>query len=248
VREETDVSERFEFNRGLAQAARAMSEEEGIQSTLERVVQMATDMLEHCDVAGVSLVRPGGVETPAATDEALRRIDELQYELGEGPCLSALKQSDVVVVTNLAEDPRWPRWGPHIARELDVHSSLSIRLFTSEQNMGVLNCYAMKTDAFTSDDVLDGLAIAAHAAVAVAGTLEEENLRRALETRRTIGEATGIVRERFGLTTDQAFGVLRRMSQTHNIKLHRVAQILVDTGALPDARPEAQRQPSPADL
>jgi GAF domain-containing protein len=228
------MSERYEFNRGLAEAVRAMSEEDGTQNTLDRAVLMATDMLERCDYAGISVVRPSGVETPAATDEALRRIDELQYELGEGPCLSALRQTDVVVSSNLAEDARWPTWGPYIARDLDIHSSMSIRLFTSDHNLGALNCYAMKTDAFSGDDVLDGLVIAAHAAVALADTLEEDQLRRALESRRVIGEATGILRERFGLTTDQAFAVLKRMSQNHNIKLHRVAQTLVETGALPE--------------
>jgi GAF domain-containing protein len=236
------MSERYEFNRDLAEAARAMSEEEGTQDTLERAVQVATDMLEHCDFAGISVVRPDGVETPAATDESLRRIDELQYAMAEGPCLTSLKQTDVVVSADLADDPRWPTWGPHIARELDIHSSMSIRLFTSDHNLGALNCYAMKVDAFGTDDVLDGLVVAAHAAVALAGTLEEDHLRRALETRRMIGEATGILRERFGLTTDGAFGVLRRMSQNHNIKLHRVAQTLVDTGALPDA----SRSPRPS--
>jgi GAF domain-containing protein len=233
---------RNEFSRNLAEAARAMSVEEGTQHTLERAVQMATDMLEHCDFAGISLVGPAGVETPAATDEALRRVDELQYELEEGPCLDALRHNDVVVVTDLAEDPRWPNWGPHIARELDIHSSMSIRLFTSDESMGALNCYAMKIDAFDQEEILDGLVVAAHAAVALAGTLEEDQLRRALETRRTIGEATGILRERFGLTSDQAFGVLRRMSSTHNIKLHRVAQTLVDTGFLPHQDPHAQRR------
>jgi GAF domain-containing protein len=241
------VSDRYEFNRDLAAAARAMSEEHGTQATLDRAVQVATDMLEHCDYAGISIVQPSGVETPAATDETLRRIDELQYELKEGPCLTAMRQTDVVVVTNLAEDPRWPHWGPHIARELDIHSSMSIRLFTSEDTMGALNCYAMKTDAFTGDDVLDGLVVAAHAAVALAGTIEEDGLRQALETRRMIGEATGILRERFGLTTDQAFAVLRRMSQQHNIKLHQVAQTLVDTGHLPD-RPPEPRLPHPPEL
>jgi AmiR/NasT family two-component response regulator len=76
--------------------------------------------------------------------------------------------------------------------------------------------------------------LAAHAALALAATLEEDHLHRALESRRMIGEATGIIRRRFGLTTDQAFGVLRRISQTHNIKLHQVAQTLVDTGSLPE--------------
>ena len=89
-------------------------------------------------------------------------------------------------------------------------------------------------DAFDHDDHLDGLILAAHAAVALAATLEEDQLHRALETRRMIGEATGIIRERFGLTSDQAFAVLRRLSSHQNVKLHRVAQHLVETGSLPE--------------
>ncbi|NDL55878.1 GAF and ANTAR domain-containing protein [Phytoactinopolyspora mesophila] len=225
---------RYQFNRLLAEAARAMADEPGTQLTLERAVLMATDIIENCDLAGVSLVHRSGIDTHAASHKTLRQIDELQFELNEGPCLDALNQTDVLSVTNLAADPRWPNWGPRIAAELDIHSSMSFRLFTSGENLGALNLYATKIDAFSHEDLLDGLALAAHAAVALAGTIEEEQLHRALDTRRMIGEATGILRERFGLTTDQAWDVLRRISSQHNIKLHRVAQQLVDVGTLPD--------------
>jgi len=238
----------YEFNRRLAEAARAMSGEEGTTQTLDRAVQFASEIVDHCDFAGISVVRPDGIETPVATDEALRRVDELQYELGEGPCLDALKHNDVLVVGNLADDSRWPRWGPHISQELGVHSSMSIRLFTSDETLGALNLYALKPDAFGHEDLLEGVALAAQAAVALSASLEEEHLHRAMQTRSTIGEAIGIVRERFGLTSDQAFGVLRRMSSQHNIKLHQVAQTLVETGALPDKRPERGPLPTPLDL
>jgi transcriptional regulator with GAF, ATPase, and Fis domain len=226
----------YEFNRQLAEAARAMAEEADTQHTLDRAVQMATDMIEHCDMAGISLVHGGRIDTPAATDEALRCADELQHELREGPCLDALKQHEVVTVANLAEDPRWPTWGPHIVDELGLHSSMSFRLFTDGDNLGAINLYASKVDAFDHEDMLDGLILAAHAAVALAGALEEDHLHRALESRRMIGEATGIIRERFGLSSDKAFGVLRRISSQQHIKLHRVAQHIVDVGSLPDPR------------
>jgi GAF domain-containing protein len=161
-------------------------------------------------------------------------VDELQFGVRQGPCLDALRQSDVVTVGDLATDERWPSWGPLIAGELGIHSSMSFRLFTDGSDMGVLNLYGTKTDAFDHDDLLDGLIVAAHAAVALSGTLEEDQLHRGMETRRMIGEATGILRERFGLTSDQAFAVMRRISSHHNIKLHRVAQHLVDTGSLPE--------------
>jgi GAF domain-containing protein len=224
----------YEFNRQLAEAARAMAEEADTQHTLDRAVQMATDMIERCDMAGISLVHGDRIETPAATDEALRRADHLQFELGEGPCLDALKQHEVVTVANLGEDPRWPTWGPHIARELGLHSSMSFRLFTDGDNLGAMSLYASEVEAFGHDDLLDGLILAAHAAVALAGALEADQLHRALETGRMIGEAIGIIRERFGLSSEKAFGVLRRISSHQHIKLHRVAQHVVDVGSLPD--------------
>lgn len=225
--------DRFEFDRHLADAARAMAEEPGTQSTLERALQVATELVESCDLAGVSLVRGGEIETPAASHETLRRIDDLQYELDEGPCRDALKQGEVVVVSDLGTDPRWPRWGPRMVEEVGVHSSMSFRLFTEGDDLGALNMYSYQVDAFDHEDLLDGQVVAAHAAAALASTMEQDDLRRALDTRRVIGEATGILRERFDLSTDQAFGVLKRVSSQQNIKLYRVAQYLVDTGELP---------------
>jgi len=229
------VTERFEFNRQLAEAARAMAAEKGTQHTLDRAVTMATQMLDHCDLAGVSLVHPNGIDTPAASHEALRQVDELQYELNEGPCVDSLHQLEVVSATNLAEDPRWPRWGPHIARELGIHSTMSFRLFTTGDNLGALNLYAYRVDAFGHEDLLDGLILATHAAVALAATLQENHLHTAMETRRMIGEAIGIVRERFGLSSEQAFDALRRVSSQDNIKLNQLARQIVETGAWPDA-------------
>jgi transcriptional regulator with GAF, ATPase, and Fis domain len=222
-----------EFNRLLARAAREMSQEHGTTATLERAVRMATDLIQHSDYAGISLVHSDGIDTPAASGEELRAADEYQYRIQEGPCFDALRQTDVVVSTDLSNDERWPRWGKRISRELGIHSSMSFRLFTTETNIGALNVYARAKHAFDADDQLEGMVLATHVAVALAATIEEGQLHTALETRRMIGEATGILRERFGLTSDQAFAVLHRTSSHQNLKLHQVAQQLVDTGKLP---------------
>jgi GAF domain-containing protein len=231
---------RHEFNRQLAEAARAMSEEPGTQLTLDRAVQMATDLIDHCEMAGLSVVRGGVIETPAASDETLRRVDEVQYEMQEGPCLQALHQTDVVTASNLAEDDRFPKWGRYVARELDLHSSMSFRLFTDGESLGALNLYSTQVNAWNHDDLLDGLIVAAHASIALAATLQEEHFKSALETRQIIGQAIGILRERFDLSADQAFGLMRRVSSTNNLKINQIARQLVDTGRLPD-RP---RKPS----
>lgn len=226
--------DRFEFDRKLASAARALAEESDTLSTLERAVQVATELIDSCDVAGISVVRDGQIDTPAASHESLRRVDELQFELEEGPCRDALKHNEVVLVSDLTTDPRWPHWGPQMAEQTGVRSSLSLRLFLEGDDLGALNLYSYRVDAFDQEDLLDGLVLAAHAAVALANTLEQDQLKRALDTRRVIGEATGMLRERFDLSTDQAFGVLKRVSSELNIKLFRVARYLVETGDLPE--------------
>jgi hypothetical protein len=83
-----------------------------------------------------------------ATDELVNRGDELQYALGEGPCLDAIWHYDTVISANLAEEDRWTRWAPRVAAELNIRSMLALRLFTSTELVGGLNLYSKDIDAF----------------------------------------------------------------------------------------------------
>jgi GAF domain-containing protein len=221
-----------DFNASVARAAREMVEERTVADTLERVLELCVDVIHPCDLAGVSLVEDDRVRTLAASDETLRVIDDLQFELGEGPCFDAMRQHDVVSANDLATDARWPRWGPLVSDRTGVRSSVSFRLFTTQRSLGALNLYSKAVGSFGHEDVLEGHVVAAQAAVAVAATLKEAQLQRAVETRTVIGQATGILMERFGLDPDAAFGVMRRISQTHNVKLYALARELVETGVL----------------
>jgi hypothetical protein len=115
-----------------------------------------------------------------------------------------------------------------------MHSVLSYRLTTHGDVLGALNMYAAAEAAFDHEDVFEGEVLAAHTSVVLAAALKEEQLTRALESRTVIGQATGRLIERFGLNADQAFAVMRRVSQNHNIKLHALAHHLVETGVLLD--------------
>lgn len=225
--------DRYAFNQQLAEAARAMAEENDTEQTLDRAVQTAIDLIEDCDLAGLSVFRPDSMHTAAANHDDLRLIDELQHKLGEGPCVDALRRADVVTVVDVGTDPRWPRWGSHIAKHLDIRSAMSFRLFTEGESFAAMNLYAKKPDAFDHDDLVDGLVVAAQAAVALAATLELDQLQQAMRSRQVIGEATGMLRERFDLSSERAFDVLKRLSSQQNVKLFQVAQHVVDTGTLP---------------
>lgn len=224
--------DRSEFNRQLADAAREMSSESTTQGTLERAVRMATEMVARCDAAGISLVHGETIETPVATSEDLRKVDELQYRIKEGPCFDALRDTETVTSADLASDPRWPEWGARIAGELGFRSTLSFCLFTGGGSLGALSLYSRQPNGFTDDDVVDGHALAAHVAVAFAAAEHADQLTTGLASRALIGQATGILMERFSLDAHTAFGVLVRVSQRTNVRVRHLATHLVETGRI----------------
>jgi GAF domain-containing protein len=225
-----------EFNRELAAAARDMQDEDSSKQAMQRAVMLATQILPGCDAAGVCVVYRGDrVDTHATSNDALRQVDTLQHELQEGPCLDALRESETVQSSDLSVDERWPKWGPEVAARLGLFSIVSYRLFSTDSTLGALNLYGKDLSAFSADDVHDGMALAAHVGVALAGAQEVENLERALNGRTVIGQATGILMERFTLPSDRAFSLLSKISQNKNLKLRQLAEQIVQTGAVPKA-------------
>jgi GAF domain-containing protein len=218
----------------VAEAAREMAEGSTLTETVERAVQMTVDVIDHCDMAGVSVATSSRVRTLAASSDLLRIIDDLQFQLREGPCFDTLRSQDAVTANDLATDPRWPQWGPLVSDRTGARASMSFRLFTNRDGLGALNVYSTQSAGFSGDDAVLGYVVAAHTAVAIANLREVQQLTSALENRTTIGQATGIIMERFGLDADSAFGVLRRISQTNNIKVATLAADLVAQGRIPD--------------
>jgi GAF domain-containing protein len=223
----------------LAEASRELHAEPSTQLTLQRSVLLATELIPNCDYAGISMVhRNRTIDTPAATDQLVIRGDELQYALGEGPCLDAIWHYDTVISANLAEEERWTTWAPRVAAELNIRSMLALRLFTSTELVGGLNLYSKDVDAFDEDEAYTGTYLAAQIAVAVAKEQQTDSLRIGALNRTIIGQAQGILMERYKIDADQAFNVMRRVSQDNNIKLIRVADELVRTRRTPGIRPE----------
>jgi GAF domain-containing protein len=229
-----EVSELSSLHTQLAGAARALQDQPDTQRTLDRSVQVATDLIPNCDYAGISIVnRDGLIDTPAATSELVRRGDELQYEFGEGPCLDAIWHHDTVVSPDLTLEQRWPKWAPRVAAELNVRSMLCLQLFTSADVVGGLNLYSTEVAAFDDDDLDTATYVAAHVAVAVAETQHADDLRISALNRTIIGQAQGIMMERFSLDAEQAFNALRRVAQENQTRLIRVADELVHTRRTP---------------
>lgn len=202
--------------------------------TAEEAVSYAAEQLG-ADHAGITLIRSGRrLQTVAPTDSLVEQADLLQYELGEGPCYDSAWQCQTFVSQDLSADLRWPAWAPR-AVALGIGSAVGAELVepAGGRRLGSMNLYWARPRLFTTDEIAVVHLITRHAAVALVDSLTVEGLSIALDARKRIGQAEGLLMERHGLNEDQAFGVLKRFSQDHNIKLRDLAEQLVQTRQLP---------------
>ncbi|MGQ7296448.1 GAF and ANTAR domain-containing protein [Quadrisphaera sp. KR29] len=220
--------------RQLADLARDLQGAATAQDVLDRAVATAVDLVPGAAAGSISLVRARRqVTSVAVTDPAGRRLDELQNEVGEGPCLDAAFAHRSTRVDDLAaETERWPALAARAA-EVGMPSVLCLQLYVDGDNLGALNLLGAQAGAFSDASEHVGLLLAAHAAVAVADAQKQENLGRGLANRDVIGQAKGILMERHKLSPDQAFAVLSQLSQDLNRKLYDIAADLSATGELP---------------
>ena len=225
----------------------------GLEGTLTRIAGLAVQAVPGAQGAGLTLLEQDRPQTVVATDAFVHEVDDVQYGVGEGPCLLAVAEGRTIASGNLGGDPRWPRFGPRAGR-LGVHSALSIPLLVDGMPIGVLNVYARPRDGFGPDAAGLGEAFAGPAAVSVANAKSLAQAERlvgqlseALRSRAEIDQAIGIVMSRTGGTSEQAFTRLRVSSQQRNVKLHQVARELV-AEAVARARERSTATSEPDDL
>jgi GAF domain-containing protein len=216
----------------FAKLAIALHDEPTVEETVEMVLEFALKAIG-ADHAGVILLHgKQRLETAAATDPVVAKVDAIQMEVGEGPDIDVLEDRLAITVPDTVGESRWPLWAAQVAAA-GIRSLLSVRMYTTGETVGTLNLYSRKPDAFDLDDQAVAHVLARHAAVALASARKVENLWQAVDARKRIGQAQGILMERFDLNPEQAFAVLLRYSQDNNIKLRAVADQLVETRSLP---------------
>jgi GAF domain-containing protein len=208
----------------LAEVARALAGKDDVEATLTKVTAMAVETIDGCGHAGVSLVEGRKISTPAASDDVPVRVDAIQYETDQGPCLDAIREHETFPIDDLATEDRWPRFSRRAAEETGVASMLSFRLYAQDDTMGALNLYSKQRSAFDDEALAVGSVFATHAAVALAGAQQDEQMHKALQSRGVIGQAKGILMAQQNVSADEAFDILRRASQRMNIKLRELAE------------------------
>lgn len=237
----------------LTLLARELQAEPDEAITTQSVLHHALEVVVEAEMASLTVrARRHTYQTLGSTSPTADRVDENQYQLGEGPCVASAEGIDGAEwfrSGDVSRDARWPRWGPS-AFEHGVRSFLSVCLRSKGKPFGALNLYSSKRGAFADPaEVEVALLFGIHAANALSSARLVSGLEAALGSRHEIGMAQGILIERYGLTVEQSFAFLRRLSQNLNRKLNDVAREIVATKSiphLPTGAPSTSRESQPA--
>jgi hypothetical protein len=232
----------------LRQAARGLASRRSIrdlEETLGQIVTSAVATIPGVDAGSISITNHGQIETRHPTTEAIGKLDRTQSELHEGPCISAIEDpppNGIVIAEDLAGDDahRWPRFAPD-AVDAGFRGLMSTQLSADGGPRAALNLYSATANAFDEHArTLAGL-FGIQAAVLLYGADTAVHLQKAVDSRDLIGQAKGILMERFSIDDEAAFEMLVKSSQDTNIKLTEVARWLTSEVGNRSARPGAER-------
>lgn len=225
----TDRGE-FDVAQALAQAATAMAVRGNPADTLHAIVLAARAAVPGFDEVSATVVAAdGAITTVAATNNVVRDLDSLQYELGEGPCLSALHDRELVLAQRLGQERRWPRYTPRAA-EAGIRSQMAVHLAADDEVLGSLNFYSTVRDTIDPGAFHRASLFATHAALALGYARRLEAVHASARTHRLIGQAIGMLVERFEIDDDRAFYYLVRVASAGGLELRQVAREVVDQG------------------
>lgn len=229
----------------MGDVARDLEGSTDVEGAITLVTKLVCETVPGADYAGIMIGhRDGRLETKASTHELVNRLDAIQCELDEGPCIDALASQHVVETGSLCDDHRWPRYAPRAA-ELGIVSQMGFPLFARSGKLGGLNIYSTQRDSLDKEAQFIGDLFATHAGIALGRARKESQLGAALSTRKAIGQALGITMERYQVDEERAFQFLMRVSQNGNIKLRDLARDIVQQ-ANAQAVAQASNNGSPA--
>jgi GAF domain-containing protein len=234
----TDPDDAVAVQPAFEELGRISLAEHSLESVLQTVTALATRVLPGEPVTSVTIVDGGRPATVAANGDLALRLDEVQYRLGSGPCLTAASTGRAAELVDTSGGGEWPDFAAEAAAA-GCGSVLSFPLPVREKVSGALNVYNRDfavADLRTRDLVSR---FADYAVVPVSNMYlyktaveRAEHLATALDSRAVIDQAKGILMERFKLTPDQAFQALTRVSMETNTKVRDIAERFVRTGDL----------------
>jgi GAF domain-containing protein len=237
---------------GLAQALARFSavllSQESVATTVELVTTLAAKTLPGTAGAGVSLIDELGKRTTAASDPLVKQADLRQYELDEGPCLTAWRDRVAVRIDDTGAERRWPRWTQDVGK-LGIKAVVSAPMLVADRSIGAIKVYSRQPAAYDeqSEQLLSLFAQQAAILLANAQSYQDaqqliDQLKVALASRDLIGQAKGVLIAGGARDEETAFGMLVTASQRANMKVREVArQLVAEAAAGRPLRPDVQR-------
>lgn len=236
--------------RRLAGEAQLTRGEGLVEGSLRLVVALAQAAVSGADGVSVSLQRQGRLATVAATDQTVRDMDGYQYDTGEGPCVDASVKGHWFHAESLDEETRWPAFTPK-ARAIGIQAILSNPLRAGERPIGALNIYSRQAVAFSEKEQELASIFAAEASSILGHVFREgseatwaKRLAEALQSRETISQAVGVIMERQGVSSEEAYSHLRQSSHRNDRPLEGAASEVVAS----TRRNEVARHGGPGEL
>jgi len=224
----------------LRQLTAIPADNDVIDGALRLVVALARATVVGADGVSVSLRRHGRLRTVAASDQTISDMDAHQYATGEGPCVDASIEGRWFHAESLDTETRWPAFTPR-AQDLGIKAILSTPLLSARRPLGALNIYSRTVAAFASEEQALASTFATEASAilqdAGAGATDDEvseRLGEALRARQVIAQAQGVVMERAGISSDDAFTVLRSYAEAAGRPLRQQAEDIVGSAARPE--------------
>jgi hypothetical protein len=204
-------------------------------NALAAITAVSVEAVPGADHASITRSRGDRFQTLAPTSAIASGADRLQYELNSGPCVDSVRAPQPMLAPDVAHDPRWPQFGPLVAERFGIASMLSLQMVFDEEITAGLNLYSGTIGGFTARSETMAMLLTTHATVAVSHVVARErafNLETALTNSRRIGIAIGVLMSARKLTNDQAFDLMRIVSQNTNRRMALVADEVIETGTI----------------
>ena len=201
-----------------------------IDAALTELTESGVTYIPAAQHGGITIASSDGkLHTVAATSEIATLLDKIQQRCGEGPCLTAAWEQHVTKIDDVEIEQRWPAYCRDAREESPVRSIMAFQLYADNKTMGALNYYAEEPYAFDADAIEAGLIVATHTALAWNLLRRDQQFRSALASRDIIGQAKGMMMERYKIDAVQAFEVLKKLSQSSNTPLAEVAREVIQS-------------------
>jgi GAF domain-containing protein len=156
-------------------------------------------------------------------------IEALQAEAGEGPAIVAAEARQVMRIDDIAAETRWPRFTEAALARSPARAMLCCPLYTHIHTWGVLILLADHPYGLDDDAQEAGTILATHLALTLDGMHHDRHYRSALGSRDIIGQAKGVLMERFDIDTNRAFALLTRLAEESHRPVVVVAKELLET-------------------